>query len=112
MDNVVKDVLVSARAWARAREKIRRLSDSKSAKEDDLEKAKKDLVKCSDALYKIISKLETVLSQTPKTKKAINWHKFFGAVGTVAKAVGSAVAPDSGIIRGRVIDTTAEDVDR
>lgn len=113
MDSIIRDVIVSARSWAKARELARRLSDSKSAKEEDLDKAKKALVKSSDALYKAVSALETFLSRKPKEtkpKKPIDWHKFLGAVGTVAKAVGSAVAPENLPIMGRVIDTKGEDV--
>lgn len=114
VDSVVKDVLVAARKWSKAREKCRRVADSKKATEKDLEKAKEALSDASDNLYKAVTRLEAYISKHPTKKegKPIDWNKAFGTVAVIAKGVEEALkpAPGTGPIFGRVIDTTGEDV--
>jgi len=110
MDNEVREVLQAARSWAKAREKCRRVSDSKSAKPGDLDRAKKTLMRCSDKLARAVATLETMLRKKPRVRKnGTDWHSVLGAVSVVAQAVESSIRPRPPFGLG-VIDTTAEEV--
>ena len=115
MEREIRQVLVRAGMWARAREKCRSISDSKSAKPHDLDKARAALTKASEQLADAVMKLEALLwRRKPRgRKRTVDWHAVFGAVGILAKATGAALARPP-VIVGRVrpphvIDTTAEE---
>lgn len=111
MDSVVRDVLVAARAWSKAREKCRRLADSKSAKPEQVEASKRELVACSDALFKSVVRFESFLrkQRNARTTKPVDWNRVFGAVSVVAQALETTVARPKPF-RTEVIDTTGEEV--
>jgi hypothetical protein len=110
MESAIRGVLIAARKWARAREKTRRLADSKSAKPEELEKAKRELAKTSDALFKAIVGFERILLRRPKERnKGFDWNRVLGTIGNIAKAVETA-ARQPETIYVEPIDTTAEEV--
>ena len=110
MDTAVREVLQASRRWAKAREKCRRVADSKSARPDDLDRAKKALMRCSDRLARAVESLESMLRKKPHTRKnGTDWHSVLGAVSVVAQAVESSIRPRPPFGLG-VIDTTAEEV--
>jgi len=106
----IKEVLLRAGAWARARERCRRLDDSKRASAAELNKARKSLAEASEALAVAVSKLERLL-QGRRGARKVDWTKVFSAVGTFAAAVEASLRG----ARGKkgvmdVIDTTGEEV--
>jgi len=108
METAVRDLVVAARNWAEARERCRTLADSKRADPQKLEKAKRQLSRHSDTLFKAVKRFETFLRKKPKSRnKPVDWNVVFGAVGELAKAfdASSARSPDA-----IYIDTAGEEV--
>jgi len=104
----IRNVVSASRKWAFARERCRAVHDSKSAKPDDLEKAKKALSLASDELFSTVRQFEMFLRREtikgPRQKSNVNWGAIFGAIANGAKFLeGMAPSKDQNII-----DTTGE----
>jgi hypothetical protein len=108
METAVRDLVVAARNWAEARERCRAIADSKRSDPQKIEKAKRQLSRSSDTLFKAVRRFETILHKKPKSRnKPLDWNVVFGAVGELAKAFdATSVSPPDAIY----IDTTAEKV--
>ena len=90
-----KNVVKISGQWAKARAVCRKLSDSKSAKKGQLEKAKKRYLAQTDKLELAIIELSKALQvQKPSknTRTAFPWKEILGlaslVTGAAAKAVG------------------------
>lgn len=96
MEQPVSDVLIAARAWARAREVWRKLSDSKSAKPEAVRAAQEACVRASEKLYEAVVRFEQFLKRR-STKgtagKRLPWGSIFRAVAAGASALEAAVQP-------------------
>jgi len=104
-------VITNARKWAFAQASLAKLRDSRSAKPEDLDKAKKTLADAAHALFKAVQELERFLSK-PASKSSFDWGAVFGMIAKtagmlegVAAAAKGASAPQS-----RVIDTQGETI--
>ena len=111
------EVVATARHWAKARAKLRRLLDSKRAKTETVDAAKKAYTKASDDLEVVVARVETLAkagSLKKKARRPLDWHKVFGAAGAVAaaaidNAVNAPVRPAGST--GEIIDAEFEVID-
>lgn len=115
----VKQVVESARTWAKTRAQYRKLMDSKSASDADLKKVKKRYAAASDRHEKVVLAFDAIYESFKKIqgrppKGAFPWRAFFGMVSNTAAAAAQAMQPP-GAPAGRpqrpVIDVTGETVD-
>ena len=98
-------VVQAARKWAKLQTKLGRLADSKRARKVDVEKAKKDLLEASKALYETVMALEELLHSAKTLAKAgvrakrgsgpkIPWKSVFEGVEVLAGAAARAARGD------------------
>lgn len=108
------EVVERARRWAKARNTLRKLMDSKSAKPEAVEKAKALYVKASDELEQVARQVEALASKGAlrrKPQKPFDWGALANAAAVAAKVVEEVVsAPPRGGVDG-VIDVEWEAVD-
>jgi hypothetical protein len=111
------EILNAARRWARARNKCRRLFDSKSASPHEVEAAKNAYNKASDEMELTVMRLERMLRLNgllvPMNKRPRNpfpWPQFLNAISQGARALEQAVnQPDEPLpVEATVIDVEPE----
>jgi hypothetical protein len=93
------EILNAARRWARARNKCRRLFDSKSASPHEVEAARNAYNKASDEMELTVMRLEKLLRLNgllvpmgKRPRKPFPWPQFLNAISQGAKALEQAVA--------------------
>jgi acyl-homoserine lactone acylase PvdQ len=114
-----RKVVNAARKWAKSRSQYRKLLDSKSAKTNATETARRHHVEDTHTLEKAIIELEAAFKHyslaTPKGKKqAFPWKDVITVVARGAAVLDRALTPDNASPQqtARVIDTHGEPMPR
>ena len=115
----LKKLVERARRWAFLRAKYRKLLDSKSADEKDLEKIKKTLLLETDKLERAILLFEKAYrrflltsGKDLKQKGSFPWKEVLGVIATGAGALEKAMHPGAPPHKDEnVIDVEAEVID-
>jgi len=111
-------VINAARRWLQTRLELKRLLDSKSAKPETVQKAKRTYDKACTELEGLVAKFERLLKSQGNTTsmsrsaaaRKFPWQNFFGMVAEVAKAAETAVGVPQGKRTPDVIDTEGETI--
>lgn len=109
---ILKQVVMVARKWARSRARYRKLLDSKSATKKTLEKAKERLLKDTDSLESAVIELEKVFRNIKSqggTRGTIPWKEIFSVISIGAGALEKAMHPGAPPEMGpKIIDVECE----
>lgn len=115
---IAVEVLKAARRWVASRVVLRRVMDSKSATQPQLNKARADNQKAADELEGLVLRLERFLHNSGTkfpmkrgSQSQFPWRDLFGAVAAVARGAESVLEGTKtppGIIEAKVIDVKSE----
>jgi len=104
-------LIASARAWVVARTRLRRAMDSKKARPEDVEAARKVVGKASADLEAAVRRFDQSVKTPHNGRSNLNLGDIAGAVAKVAGGIEQAVrARKGGPVRVEVIDTDGETV--
>jgi hypothetical protein len=98
------EILHAARRWAYARAALRRLLDSKTAKPDQVQRAKTEYIRASDQLERCVGKMERALQQAgvkgpPRRRQGVSLQQMLGLVANMAGAAEAAITNPQAAVR-------------